>query len=301
MSNKSSTKNILVIGGLSEDDIQLVDKTLSSGETTIVTLRHRTLGGRGCNVALSAFRSSHTTPPGGIVDPNQPHRQYDGSDLFDVHVIGAVADEHWKSRFTQHLCDSGVRTEGITLLERLEDDEAEGRLPGQPVEQDFCTSRMDSKSGEANQTVGFEASSQWSIAQFPDIDTICPSYTPNLVIVTMELKKALVEHIIDISHDAGVDVLVYASPGETLSLDHYRKITHLVCNQHDAAKMLGRKSDEVNVDTWPEICANFQNKGIGNVVLKCGIAGMYYKNEQVEGYVSGYRPINEITDQTGST
>lgn len=290
-----------MVGGLSEDEIQLVNNNPGYGEAEIVTRRHRTLGGRGCNVALSAFRTSHNTPPGGIVDPSQPHKQYDGSDPFEVYVIAAVADEQWKRLFTQHLRDSGVRTEGITLLERLEGDEGEEGMSGIPVEQDFCTSRMDSRSGETSQSLGFGASSQWSTTHFPDIESICHSYTPDLIVVTMELKKRLVEHIIDIAHEAGIEVLVYASPGETLSLDHYRKITHLVCNQSDATKMLGLKPEEVNIDTWPDICANFLNKGIDNVVLKCGPAGMYYMNEQTKGYASGYRPISEIVDQTGST
>lgn len=295
-----TNKNILIIGGLSRDEIHLTDEAPPVGGIAIANTRHVELGGRGANTAVAAYRSYNPKPDtlDGYVDQSyESQRDREDPERPSVHIIGACVSEEGKHGFVDRMAKNGVKHSGIEVLSRLEDDDQ----PNKPLSQDFLFSMMDGRTGQTLQSGGFDASSQWSTAHFSDIDSICHGYRPQLVIVTMELKKRIVEHIIDIVHEAGIEVLLYASPGETLALACYPKLTHLICNQFDAAKMLGWNPEEINADTWAEVCSSFTKRGVKNVVVKVGPLGAFFKNESDEGYASAHRSIKQIIDQTGAT
>ena len=301
----SSAKSVLVIGGLSIDEIHLMNSAPAPGGIAVADRRHQELGGRGGNIAIAAYRGSHIRPKteDGLVDPDASttgdHHNHPGDtdECVQVGVIGAVVNRDYKRKFQNRMRVNGVNGNRIEILERLDD--SRHLEDDAPMEQDFMTCFMDAREGQTMQSVGFGASNQWSMEQFDDIEKICPGEPkPDLVVVTQELKKQVVEQIIDTVNHAGIDLMVYACPGETLSLSHYPKITHLICNQSDAKNMLAR---EVNVNTWADTCEDFRKKGIQNVIIKASHLGAYFKNESTEGYSSGHKEVRDIIDMTGAT
>lgn len=285
-----STKNILVIGALSEDEIHLTKKVGRDGATTEIISRHKELGGRGGITSISTYRSSHGKPTsGGTIGTNEGDE-----DRTDVHLIAGAANEDALHKFKKKLQDNGILDLGVRLLRDLE--------TGKEVQQDYLISIMEENTISTHLNVFFGTSNQWPIDHFKDIRQVCGDMIPDLVIVTMELRTRVVEQIIQTFSDQGVDILLFASPGEPLLTGYYEKVTHLVCNEADAARMLGWKLEKVqNRENWPDVCDDFMKRGVKNVVLKLGAKGAYYKNQNGEGYAPGYSKIVDIKDITGAT
>ena len=87
-----------------------------------------------------------------------------------------------------------------------------------------------------------------------------------------------------------------------LLADRYRKIEHLIGGDGDVAIILGYGTDELKIDVWPEMCEQlYSHKGIKNVVLKTGHFGAFIKNEEDEGFTSGYQTKGDVVDSSGST
>lgn len=278
----------MVIGALSEDEIHLTKKVGAAYETTEIISRHRELGGRGGITSISTYRASHGKPAAGTIGTNEPNE-----DPVDVHLIAGVADEERLKSFKAKLQKNGILDLGVVILPPLEE--------GKEVTQDYLISTMEIETGKTQMMVHFGTANQWPVSRFEDIRSICGDMIPDLVIITMELKTRVVEQIIDAFDSAQVDILLLASPGEPILTDCYSKITHLVCNEADAARMLGYKLEEIKRETWPEICEAFRQRNVKNVVLKLGALGAYYKNATGEGYAPGYAKIDDIVDITGAT
>lgn len=285
-----SRKVISVIGSLSNDAIHKMNQVPERGAAA-KSEKHMELGGYGANIAIAAWRSSHRRPDteDGLLPP-EPRPWSGNEDDIEVRMIGAVCDEDWMERFRTRMLQNGVEAEGIQIKEDA-------------TEQDYCTTFMDRKTGSITQAYNFETSNQWTEEDFDTIEKIGGGVVPDLVVVTMELRTKVVEHIISKASDAGVEIVLYASPGEALLADHYHKVTHLICDENDAAKMLGyRKLEDVNMDNWDEIVDNFyESKGVKHVVLKVGHLGAFFKNDEGDHYSAGYKRVNEIVDETGAT
>lgn len=278
-----SDKTIFVIGAVSKDSINFMFKAPEVGEIVVAKNQHSELGGRGANTAVSSYRASRTKPSDGS------NASAEGGDI-DVRLIAGIPDEWHLSNFGKKLQANGIKPDLLKILE------AQGDL-----EPDTCVSFMESESGRARQVASFGTSNKWTSEDFDSADKIYGKNKPDLVIVTMELPKAVVEQIIQTVHADGVDVLLFASPGETLGLQYYPKLKHLVCDESDA-RMVGYRPEEVNKDSWAKICDAFTRKGVENVVLKVGLDGAYYKNaEGKEGFASGYKTDRDNIDLTGST
>lgn len=285
-----SRKKILVIGALSLDEIHLTAKAAEAGDVVAVERRHKEYGGRGGNTAISAYRASRPKP--GYEDNEQDHEE----SSVEVCLIAGVATNEYQDTFRTRLARNGINADSVEVLQRP--DAEEGQLP---LEQDYMISIMESDTGKTTLYVKFETSNQWPIERFDSASKICGEDTPDLVIITAELQRRVVEQIIETLYKAKIDVLLFASPGEPFLHEIYEMITHLVCNEGDAAKMLGFKPEEVNPETWPNICDLFIKRGVKNVVIKAGPLGAYFKSAEDEGYLSGYTRISDLVDQTGAT
>lgn len=279
-------KVVAVIGGLAHDVILKINHQLERG-AAVKTERHEEDGGRGGNIAISIFRSLHNQP---LEDHGPVSRLWsDREDGVEVRMVAAVADATWMERFTQRLGSNGVNCDGIQT---------------KGGEQDHCTRFVEGRTGKVTQAYGYGASDGWVIEDFDTLEQIGGGVRPDLVVLTMELPRSVIEHIINIVSDAGIEIVLYASPGEPLLAASYPKVSHLICNRNDAQIILGYDNldDLDEPDTWPGVVDNFYSaKGVQNVVLKVGPLGAYYKNQDEEGYASGYSRINEVVDASGAT
>ena len=80
---------------------------------------------------------------------------------------------------------------------------------------------------------------------------------PDLVVAQMEIRKEVVQQMIETAGKAGIDFLLNAAPADPITKRTYRYIMHLLVNESEAAIMSGRDLKEVNQDTWPKIAQEF--------------------------------------------
>jgi len=285
-----------VIGALSEDTIHITRRSLAPG-STVPAKQTRELGGRAVNIAIAISRCCRKKP--NTSDGLLPEDHVDDDDeVPEVRMVGAVVSDERKAEFSKLLRQNGVDPSGVEVVE------------GEETEQDNLTSIFESKVARSQQLNSAGVSQNWTKEHFDKIEKLGGGMRPDLLVVTMELSRDVIEHIVDHAHEEGVDVLVYASPGAVLLADHYRKIEHLIGSEGDVAVILGYEQHELKdeqgdlrVEVCPEMCkALYSHKRFKNVVIKSGYYGAFFKNEEEEdGFASGYQNKNDVTDSSGST
>lgn len=285
-----------VIGGLSIDNIQLINELPEAGQM-VSAEEFVEIGGRAANIAIAATRSCHPKPTtdDGLL-PDTPHEfnsssyfaSYSGDDSStpEVRVIAAV-DPSLHDDFTSLFRRNGVNTSGLTAFDG-------------PQSKVFSWVQRDSH--RARQTIVGGVEKLWTPENFDTPEKLGNGVKPDLVVVTMELKNQVVEEIVRTAHTAGIEVIVYGSPAASLLSELYPMITHIILNEGDAGVIMGYPRGYVTIDNWHEICEDFHGAmSVPNVVLKLGPYGAYYKNEMEEGYAGGFTRLPEIADTTGST
>lgn len=264
---------ILVIGSLALEEVRLLDKLSRSGGA-FLGQRHKGMGGRGCNVAISTYRASNQRPH---ADPSltgalgrKHSTEIEGASArvdnsITVGMMGAVANQEMLTQFSDLLHRNSIDTRKVVLVTR-QDSEDEV-----PLDQDGATQIIDGVTGHSIETSWSDAWDQWPLEGLVDIEVIWPEEPkPKLLIVTTELKQEAVECIVDAAYEAGIDILVYASIGYPFRLVQYPKITHLVVQIGCAERMLGYRTGEVAPDEGFVFCDKFIENGVKNVVLIIG-------------------------------
>lgn len=130
------------------------------------------------------------------------------------------------------------------------------------------------------------------------VENLAHGPRPDLVIAQMEIRKEVVQQMIETVGKAGIDFLLNAAPADPITIRSYRYITHLLVNESEAAILSGRDLEEVNQDTWPEIAQEFLDLNVKNVVITLGAKGAYYATTTESDHVPGYK-VNVI-DSTGA-
>jgi len=278
-----------VIGALSDDTILLTKRSLF--QTGSVDAAHKNeLGGRAAIVAISIARSFRQAPDtdDGLLPEDHVDKRDD--DTPEVRVVGAVADENRQDMFSSWLRRNGVNVEGVQVVE------------GESTDQDKLTSLSDGSTGRSQSLNSKGVSQNWTVEHFDTVEKLGGGKRPDLVVLTMELRRDVVEHIIQLASDEGVTLLVYAAPGTVLLGERYRQIEHFIGSEGDAAVILGYEAEELTVDVWPEMCEQLHShKGIKNVVIKTGYYGAFFKNDIDEGFVSGYQSLGDVVDSSGGS
>lgn len=317
---------IAVIGGLSVDKIHLVSELPERGQL-VNAEKFDEIGGRVANIAIAAQRASRYRPPNpdgsspysdDYTDHYQQHQQrqshrfysdehdensdYEDPELTvrrrplddnasssfipEIRVIAAVARKHQEA-FTEMLAQNGLATDGLRVFDG---------------EQAEVYSLVERDQGRARQTMSAGVEQLWTPYDFDTPEKLGGGVRPDLVVVTMDLKREVVESIIRTAGEASIEVIVYASPAMHLLAELYPYVTHMILDEGGAGVILGYSRGFVTVNNWANICEQFiEENGVKNVVLKLGPYGAYFKNADTEGYASGYTKIREIADATGST
>jgi len=299
-----SKKVLSVIGGLSIDSIFNISQLPERG-ACVRSRKHKELGGRGTNIAIAAYRSLHNRPrtADGLLpiddDDNIEDETTDDEDEIEVRIVGAIDnDDERKQQFTRLFRQNGVKTRGIQVFNDDVEKSAHTALSQRAYSEDL--SIIDG-TGRARQLFTPGVADKWEPEHFDRIEKLGGGVRPDLVVTTMELKREVVEKIIDTAHAAGVEIIVYGSPATQIVRGCFEKITHYICNEGDAAILLGYDKGDVYWDKWGQVTEDLMRMGVKNVVLTLGPAGVYYRNEQEHGYISGYRRLKQIEDSSGLT
>lgn len=292
---------ISIIGGLDADLIMVTNRMPEGGESLLTNSYHEALGGKGANSAIATYRTCHKRPPeskGNAEATGEPatvKRNEDfhpsskrpvGEDDDDIHVrmVGAVGEDKYAELFHIELKKNGVDTSGLVTI------------PGK--RSSVCFVIVENYTGENRCLVALGATEAWKEENFMKVEDLAHGPRPDLVIAQMEIRKEVVQQMIETAGKAGIDFLLNAAPADPITIRSYRFITHLLVNETEAAIMSGRDLEEVNQDTWSKIAQEFLNRGVKNVVITLGEKGAYYASTMDCGHVLGYKV--KVVDSTGA-
>lgn len=294
---------ISVIGAMNYDLIMVTNRVPEGGESLLANTYHEALGGKGLNAAIAAYRTSHKKPyernsetvgaPGEAnvqavmpdVSSSPPPLDDGDEDDIQVRMVSAVGEDEYAKLFEASLKENGVDTSGLVTM------------PGKrsPV----CFVIVEQYSGENRCLFTAGAGAAWKEENFMKVEDLAPQGPrPDLVVAQMEIRKEVVQQMIETAGNAGIDFLLNAAPADPITMRSYRHITHLLVNESEAAIMSGRDLDEVNEDTWPTIAQEFLNRGVKNVVLTLGEKGAYYATATDCCHVPAYKV--KVVDTTGA-
>ena len=301
-------KTISIIGALDYDLIMVADRIPNAGESLPANGYMEALGGKGANTAIATYRACHKKA-GEVQGTHGSDKTYRGpaietpraafiedpvrtstitqikSELeINVKMVGAVGDDKYGEKLRAGLIETGVDSSGVITV------------PNTQSSVCFVMVENDTRQNRCLFTLG--ATAIWKKEDFLKVEDLGHGIKPDLCIAQMEIRKEVVEQMIETAGTAGVDFLLNAAPASPLSGKIYRYITHLIVNESEAAIMSGRNVDEVNKDTWPVICQEFLNRGVKNVVITLGAKGACFANASGSGHCLGYRV--KVVDTTGA-
>jgi len=274
---------ISVIGCLHTDCYMMIDRVPERGESLAAKQYREVLGGKGANSAIAAYRSCHARPPDGIV-PVEERVDEDNDEEIEVCMIGAVGDDEYGPPFFSQLRKNGVDVSGIR------------QMAGQKTGVSFVL--VEVAGGDNRCTFANNANDAWTVEDFTDIKSLACGRPPDLIIAQLEIKRAVVEQMIETAGEAGIEFLLNAAPASSILGSHYPLITHLLVNETEAATLTGRDVDEVDKDSWQEIADYFLEKGVKNVVLTLGANGAFFARTRDSSHVPASRV--KTVDCTGA-
>ena len=228
---------ISIIGALHADRIMVADRMPNGGESRKANHYDESLGGRGANSAIATYRTCHrkstSKPPVGKDHDNDIH----------VRVVGAVGDDEYSELFHNALKRNGVDTSGLVTIR--------GKRSG------LCLVQVDRDTGENRCIFILGATEAWKKEDFMKVEDLAHGPRPDLVIAQMEIRKEVVQQMIETAGKAGIDFLLKAAPADRNTRDSFRYITHLLMNESESGIMSGCYSDESTKIPGRRLLRNF--------------------------------------------
>jgi ribokinase len=279
---------IAVIGSLMVNMMMITDRVPDRGETIMAIEYFEQLGGKGCNAAIAAYRTSHRRPteiaPPEIETSGSFQDAVTSNGDIEVRMIGAIGDDQLEKTFKTVLQENHVDISGIVTVPNMRSS--------------VCFVLVENDSRENRILVTPNALKYWTPQHFLKVEDLGNGVRPDLVVAQLEICKEGVEQMIETAGQAGVDFLLNAAPAATITLRTYRYITHLIINETEAAILSGRDLDEVSQETWPLIAQEFVGRGVKNVVITLGGNGAYYATSEDYGHVPAFKV--KVLDTTGA-
>ena len=100
---------------------------------------------------------------------------------------------------------------------------------------------------------------------------------PDLLISQMELRYETVEQILRTASRYNITTLLNPAPAHALGQDVYKKITHLVVNETEAAMLADMDVDKMTAEIqYGKVTDIFVGRGVPHVVVTLGAKGAYY-------------------------
>jgi ribokinase len=125
---------------------------------------------------------------------------------------------------------------------------------------------------------------------------------PDLLILQLEIPLKTVLQILKTAKAAGVHVLLNPAPAVALPDEALNSLEHLIVNESEAAILIGRTVEEVEVENfpWETITTEFLSKGIRNIVITLGAKGAFYASVEGKGE-SGSVPAEKLEKVVDTT
>ena len=283
-----SSRTIAVIGSLNQDMIVETVRIPESGETITSSSFSTHPGGKGANQAVAAYRTSHVNPKKSQRTENAASSMNGQEDIdIQVRMTGAVGRDEFGASLTHKLAENRLNVSGIQKVE--------GYQTGVAIV------IVESSTG-ANRILINPGANHFLMPQhFERVESLAGGVNADLIILQLEIRLRTIEQIIETSSLANIDVLLNPAPAVPLPLYLYRKITHLIVNETEAAILTSLKAEDLTDATgWASVAEYFLDKGVKNVIITLGGRGAYYSNKKGEtGHVEAEKVV-KVVDTTGA-
>lgn len=236
-----SKPRILVVGSLVMDQIGVMGRIPSEGETCFGTEFQKAPGGKGANQAAQmALLGAQVVMCGKV-----------GADSNGAEMIQALAD---RGVDVTHILQDPETPSGCSMILLEEDPEGNRRnrivvFPGS----NFALKREDLSFLEG------------SIGSY------------DLVVLQLEIPLDINQYVAGLAHSHGVPVLLNPAPSAPLPEAFLRDLTYIAPNEHEAADLIGRQVIP-EVRSLSEAARVFLDKGVSNVIITLGSAGAALAN-----------------------
>jgi ribokinase len=278
---------VAVVGGVMIDWIFETDRR---GEPTTVSPLAKLPGGKGANIALSTYRASHVkaASKGPEAKNLTTKKRMPQSDI-RVFLNAAVGEDEEGEALRRAFEADGLDCDGVLVTKGNT-----GRVR--------VTVNVETKVSRGTVMAGPRAK---YVPRDPSrVETLTgrTGEKPDLLIVGLEVPPAVIEPLLQVAAEAGVDTILNPSPVRPLESTTYAHVTHLVLNEVEAAKMSGLSAEELKSDEKKQHTGarRFIDLGVKIVVLTLGEKGVYYLTARGE---SGHVPAVEgvvAVDTTGA-
>jgi ribokinase len=228
-------KQIVVVGSVNLDLVCSGKRIPAPGETLMGENFQTFFGGKGANQAVAVARLG-----------------------YPVSMIARVGDDEFGGRLR-----IGLRTANVNVREVR-----------------TCT---DTASGVALITV--DAAGQNSIMVIPganskltpqDLDRaksmLC---TAGMVLTQLETPLDTVEYLCELTHRAGVPLMLDPAPARALSRKVLGRVSYLTPNETETCALCGISPSKLNQSAIADCAKELQARGTANVIVKLGARGAY--------------------------
>jgi ribokinase len=279
---------VAVVGGVM---IDWIFETCKQGKPTTTLPLAKLPGGKGANIALSTYRASHRKSSSDRQESktSTPKTKFPQSDI-RVFLNSAVGADSDGDALRTALEVDGLNCDGVLV--------AEGETGRVKVTVDVETkvSRGTVMSGTTRATFTPRDPSR--------IETLTGTTgeKPDLLIVGLEVPTVVIEPLLQVAAEAGVETILNPSPVRPLQDTTLGYVTHLVLNEVEAAKMVRMNAEEVkgNGEKRYSCAERFVGMGVKNVVLTLGDKGVFYLTARGEsGLVPAVKGV-VVVDTTGA-
>ncbi|KAK6533275.1 hypothetical protein TWF694_002228 [Orbilia ellipsospora] len=243
---------ILVVGSLNTDLVTNTPRVPDAGETIQANSFATHFGGKGANQAVACARLSRLRTSQGIITAPSTY----------VRMVGCVGNDDFGNSLKTSLKSDGIDVDGIEVKE------------GVP-------------SGVA--VILVEKSGENRILITPGANGLCRPSTsslsprPALLVLQLEIPLESVLEQLRLASEASppISTLLNPAPATQLPDAAYKRITHLILNETEAAILGGgesvRTESEVNLkEDCQRLSLNFIQKGVmGSVVITLGSKGAF--------------------------
>lgn len=281
-----ASRTISVIGALDYDLVMIANRIPEPRESLCANRYFESLGGKGANTAVAIYRACHRQPLKD--DATDTKGRLEGTPesgpKIKVKLIGAVGDDKYGPRFIDEMSKDGIDCSGVITVPECQTS--------------ICFVMVEDYTRDNRCLFTQGATATWKREHFRTPEQLGNGARPDLCIAQMEIDREAVEQMIETAGKANIDFVLQAAPASPLTRRTYQWITHLLCNSAEAAIMSGREPEEVNESSWEEICQEFLDRGVKNVVITLGSQGAYYANATKRGLAPAYQV--DAKDTTGA-
>ena len=252
-------------------------------------------GDEGSNTAVAIYRAQHDEPKSLLDHVNavtSTASSADGDvsndqkrDEVKVYLNTAVGDDTFGKQLMNNLVQNGIDVSGVHTLE----DDQTGT----------CAVFVETLTGRSRD-IGFPgANTNWLPLDQDSVECLAGGNKADLIVTHLENDPKVVESVLETASKNGVETLLNPSPVYHMPSAIYKKVTHLVMNEIEAAKLAGLSREVVTEESLLEVCTHFRELGVKHVVITQVHRGAFYATEGAYGLVEAVKNV-EVKDTTGA-